>query len=66
MEYRRCSLVLVRYKPAACSAEQDFAALDAVVVALAVAAGSAAWLVADGPSCLAIAVFATAGHLVYH
>ncbi len=50
MEYRRCSLVLVRYKPAACSAEQDFAALDAVAAALAVAADSAELPVAAGPS----------------
>jgi len=47
MEYRRCSLVLVRYKPAA-----YFAAVLAVsvaAVALAVAAGSAAWLVVAVP-----------------
>ena len=49
MEYRRCSLVLVRYKPAAYSAEQDFAALDAAAVALAVAADSAAWHVVAVP-----------------
>ena len=32
------------------SAEQDFAALDAVAEALAVAAGSVAWLVVADPS----------------
>ena len=47
MEYRRCSLVLVRYKPAAYSAVGPADA--AVAVALAVAAGSVAWLVVAGP-----------------
>ena len=35
-------------------------------VALAFAADSAAWLVAAGPSRLAIVVVATADHLVFH
>ena len=48
MEYRRCSLVLVRYKPAAYSAAVPVVAVAAV--ALAVAAGSAALLVVAVPS----------------
>ena len=47
MEYRRCSLVLARYKLAACSAVALAGAV--VAVALDVAAGSAALLVAAGP-----------------
>lgn len=51
MEYRRCSLVLVRYKPAAYFAEHDSAApVDVAAVALAVAAGSVAWLVVAVPN----------------
>lgn len=53
MEYRRCSLVLVHYKRAAHSAERDSDLPDADLVAgygtLAIAAGSAAWIVVAGP-----------------
>jgi len=48
MEYRRCSLVLVRYKPAAYSAA--VLAVAVAAVELAVAAGSAAWLVVADPT----------------
>ena len=48
MEYRRCSLVLVRYKPAAYSAAVLVVAV--AVAALAVAAGSAAWLAVAVPN----------------
>ena len=66
MEYRRCSLVLVRYKLAACSAAELVVAVVAAV-ALAVSAGSAAWLVVAGPIRLEIAATdAISDHLACH